>query len=66
MITDLAESEISDAEFEKEKELLKDVEISSKEELYYLRIFKSFFNTDGEVEAIGRWKGGFSSEDADL
>ena len=66
LITDLAESEISDAEFEKEKELLKDVEISSKEELYYLRIFKSFFNTDGEVEAIGRWKGGFSSEDADL
>jgi len=66
LITDLAESEISDAEFEKEKELLQDVEISSKEELYYLRIFKSFFNTGGEVEAIGRWRGGFASEGAYL
>ena len=66
LITNLAESEISDAEFEKEKELLQDVEISSKEELYYLRIFKSFFNTGGEVEAIGRWRGGFASEGAYL
>jgi hypothetical protein len=45
---------------------LQDVEISLKEELYYLRIFKSFFNTGGEVEAIGRWRGGFASEGADL
>ena len=25
-----------------------------------------FFNTDGEIEAIGRWKGGFASEGAEL
>ena len=66
LITDLAQSEISDAEFEKEKELSRDVEISSKEELYYLRIFRSFFNTDGDIEAIGRWRGGFSTEGSEL
>jgi len=66
LITDLAQSEISDAELEEEKELLRDVEISSKEELYYLRIFRSFFDIDGDVEAIGRWRGGFASEGADL
>ncbi len=66
LITNLAEDEISDAEFEKEKELHKDAKILSKEELYYFRIFRSFFNTDGEIEAIGRWKGGFASEGAEL
>ena len=66
IITDLVEDEISNAEFEREKELLKHVNISSKEELYYFRIFKSFFNTDGEIEFIGSWKGGFASECADL
>jgi asparagine synthase (glutamine-hydrolysing) len=66
LLADLVEDEISDAELEREKELFKDVKISSKEGLYYFRIFKSFFNTDGEIEAIGRWKGGFASEGADL
>jgi asparagine synthase (glutamine-hydrolysing) len=66
LITDLAQTEISDAEFEKEKELSRDIEICSKEELYYLRIFRRFFNTDGDVEAIGRWRGGFSTEGAEL
>ena len=66
LITDLAQTEISDAEFEKEKELSRDIEISSKEELYYLRIFRRFFNTDGDVEAIGRWRGGFSTEGSEL
>ena len=66
LITNLVEDEISDAEFEKEKALHKDAKILSKEELYYFRIFRSFFNTDGEIEAIGRWKGGFASEGTDL
>ena len=66
MIANLADSEVSDSEFAKERELSQDVEISSKEELYYLRIFRSFFDTSGEVEAIGRWRGGFASEGADL
>ncbi len=66
LITNLAESEISDSEFDEERKLSQDVNISSKEELYYLRIFRSFFNTGGEVEAIGRWRGGFASEGADL
>ena len=48
------------------KELFKAVKISPKEEFYYFRIFKSFFNTDGEIEALGRWNGGFALEGADL
>ena len=66
LIADFAENEISDTEFEREKKMFKDANISSKEELYYFRIFKEFFNTDGEIESLGRWKGGFSSEGADL
>ena len=66
LLADLLEDEISDAEFEKERKGIGNVQISSKEELYYFRIFRSFFNTDGEIEAIGRWKGGFASEGSDL
>ena len=66
LVTELVEEKISDAEFERKKELFKGAKISSKEELYYFEIFKSFFNTDGELEAIGRWKGGFASEGAEL
>ncbi|MEE8173831.1 MAG: hypothetical protein V3T71_00765, partial [Dehalococcoidia bacterium] len=65
LLADLVENEISDAEFERERKKLEHVQISSKEELYYFRIFRSFFNTDGMIEAIGRWEGGFASEGSD-
>ena len=42
------------------------IEISSKEELYYFRIFRNFFGTDVDVKAIGRWRGGFSTEGSEL
>jgi hypothetical protein len=65
LITEFVEEEILDAEFEREKRRFEHVGISSKEELYYYNIFRTFFNTKGQIEAIGRWQGGFSSEGAD-
>lgn len=61
LLMEVAEDEISDSEFDKARRKFEQIGISSKEELYYFRIFRSFFDTEGEVEAIGRWKGGFSS-----
>jgi asparagine synthase (glutamine-hydrolysing) len=65
LLTDLLENEITDAEFERERRRLGPVQISSKEELYYFNIFRSLFSTDVDIEAIGRWKGGFASEGSD-
>lgn len=66
LLTDLLEDKISDAEFEWERKKIENVPISSKEELYYFRIFQSFFNTDGAIETIGRWEGSSASEGSDL
>jgi asparagine synthase (glutamine-hydrolysing) len=66
LITHLVEQEISDAEFNREMEKLKDINIRSKEELYYFRIFHDFFGTDVDAAAIGRWEGGFSREGSEL
>ena len=66
IITHLAEDEISDVEFNRETEKLKDINIRSKEELYYFRIFRDFFGTDIDINAIGRWQGGFSREGTEL
>ena len=65
LITHMVEDEISDAELEREKQRLQDINISSKEELYYFRIFHDFFGSDVNITAIGRWKGGFSREGSD-
>jgi asparagine synthase (glutamine-hydrolysing) len=65
LLMEVAEDEISDAEFYEARRKLGLVGISSKEELYYFRIFRSFFNTEGEVETMGRWAGGFSSGSSD-
>lgn len=65
LLIEVAENEISDAEFDEARRKFEQVGISSKEELYYFKIFRSFFNTEGEVESIGRWRGGFSSGSSD-
>lgn len=62
LITNIVEDEISDAEFERERCELEGVNISSKEELCYFRIFRDFFGSDVDVAAIGRWEGGLSYE----
>jgi len=66
LITRWVENKISDAEFKQETQSLKDINISSKEELYYFRIFSDFFGSDVDNAAIGRWKGGFSREGSEL
>jgi len=66
LLTDILEDKISDTEFERERKRTENIQVSSKEELYYLRVFQSFFNTNGVIESIGRWRGGFASEGADL
>jgi asparagine synthase (glutamine-hydrolysing) len=66
LITHLVEDRISDDEFRREAERLKDFNIRSKEELYYYRIFRDFFGDEVDMKAIGRWQGGFSRDFADL
>jgi hypothetical protein len=66
LVTRLVEDEISDAEFERERQRLEGVNLMSKEELYYFRIFYDFFGTDVDAAAIGRWQGGFSREGSEL
>ena len=61
LLENIAEEEISDAVFESQRRPSEHIHISSKEELYYFKIFRSFFNIEGDTEAIGRWEGGFSS-----
>ena len=66
LLTELVDDKISDAEFERERKSVGDVQILSKEELYYFRIFQSFFSNDGASGAIGRWEGGFATEGSNL
>jgi asparagine synthase (glutamine-hydrolysing) len=66
LLTQWAESAISDVEFEQERQNVEDIDISSKEELCYFRIFREFFGSDVNIAAIGRWQGGFSREGSDL
>jgi asparagine synthase (glutamine-hydrolysing) len=66
LITRWVENEISDTEYNQERQSLKDINISSKEELYYYRIFHEFFGSDVDAAAIGRWRGGFSREGSEL
>jgi asparagine synthase (glutamine-hydrolysing) len=66
LLTGMVENEISDAEFDRERRELGDVNISSKEELYYFRIFRDFFGSDVDVAAVGRWAGGLSREGLEL
>ena len=49
-----AQEVISDEEFEKERDLSKDFQIRSKEELLYYRIFKRFFADKVPLVEIGR------------
>ncbi len=59
LVGDFAENEISDAEFEEQKEAFQDISLVSKEELYYLKLFQGFFGTDGVHRVVGRWRGRF-------
>jgi len=54
MIEEHAREVISDEEFEKERDLSKDFQVRSKEELLYYRIFKQFFGEKVPLIEIGR------------
>ncbi|MBZ4655759.1 MAG: asparagine synthase (glutamine-hydrolyzing) [Thermoanaerobacter sp.] len=54
ILNKIAESEISDAEYIKNRFLPNGFEIKSKEELYYFKILKRFFNVDSFIKDMGR------------
>ena len=59
LIGEFAENEISDAEFEEQKDAFQDISLVSKEELYYLKLFQGFFGAEGVHRVVGRWRGRF-------
>lgn len=65
LIADFAQSEISDAELKSQKRLSEHIQISSKEELYYFKLFQRFFSTQGLSQTIGRWIGSYLPESSD-
>ncbi|MBN1862766.1 MAG: asparagine synthase B [Dehalococcoidales bacterium] len=64
LITRYVEEAISDAEFQAERQPAEHIQLASKEELYYFRIFQSFFRTPGLHQAIGRWRGSHLKDDS--
>ena len=57
LVAELAEEEISDAEFQRQRGARAGAPLASKEELYYFRLFQGFFGTEVLDDAIGRWRG---------
>jgi len=54
LIQDLVANQISDAEFERDRMQL-NPPARSKEELYYYRIFREFYQGDSTAASVGRW-----------
>ena len=52
-----AEDEITDAEFEAQRQPSEHLRLHSKEELLYFRIFQRYFNTLGIHKTVGKWRG---------
>ena len=65
VVEEYAEDNISDAEFEKERKNSETIDISSKEELYYYRLFRDFFGTEGMENTVGKWRGQLVKDIAD-
>ncbi|MDY6835327.1 MAG: asparagine synthase B [Chloroflexota bacterium] len=62
IVEEFVEDRISDSEYQLERNRLAPIEISSKEELYYFRLFHDFFGTDGLEQTVGKWKGRLEEE----
>lgn len=56
VIETVAEQEVSDADFEREREPFPGCRLVSKEELYYYRIFREFFPQRAAMETVGHWR----------
>ncbi len=54
IIQEMVAEQISDREFHRDRNLISPP-IRSKEELYYYRIFREFFDSDSAVSSVGRW-----------
>lgn len=53
-LRDWAASQVTDADFQRERWLPGGFEIKSKEELFYYRIFREFFDAEAAIAAVGR------------
>jgi asparagine synthase (glutamine-hydrolysing) len=56
-IADHVEGQISDTEFEHERQLANGLQLNSKEELYYYRVFREHFGDLEDLNWMGRTKG---------
>lgn len=56
VIAEIAEKQISDAEFAKERQLTEHFVLSSKEELLYYRIFREYYPQPSALATVGRWR----------
>lgn len=54
IIQELVAEQISDREFNRDRHLVSPP-LRTKEELYYYRIFREFFDSDEAVSSVGRW-----------
>ncbi len=54
VMSEIAEEEISDSEFEKEKNAI-NPELRTKEEVMNYRIFREYFDDNSAVNTVGRW-----------
>jgi asparagine synthase (glutamine-hydrolysing) len=52
----IAERQISDDEFTRERKLTEDFVLASKEELLYYRIFREYFPQPSALSTVGRWQ----------
>jgi asparagine synthase (glutamine-hydrolysing) len=57
ILAEAADGQISNAEFERERQVSDRIELNSKEELMYYRIFRSHFGEFEDISWMGRTKG---------
>ena len=56
VMAEIAEKQISDGEYVKEREPAGDFVLNSKEELLYYRIFRKYFPQPSVLATVGRWR----------
>lgn len=54
MMAEYAEEKIPDSEFSGHREILEGFELESKEQLFYYRIFRQFFDNESVIRQMGR------------
>lgn len=54
VMNEIAEEQIKDSEFEKERNII-NPPLRNKEELLYYRIFRGYYDSDSATATVGRW-----------